>query len=135
MVDRLEVIKIDIDIPIPKEIRKVDHISNTRKAEMARMIADGQARVQEIVDTKTRNDQEWQSKFDMIFEIMHDKCIDQDDVVEKPELISIAGEGIDEAVFMQKLNKYIRARDGGIFVIKKTKRGGRSCYKLVKMKT
>ncbi|MBD3407188.1 MAG: hypothetical protein GF411_13800 [Candidatus Lokiarchaeota archaeon] len=131
MPGKTEVIKIDVGIDIPSEIKKIDHISNTQKVCMAERIADGKVTLHKT-DLKAMKENELMNKFGLLLEILIDKCINQDSYLTKEELMESSGD-ITPSTFMQKLNKFIRAQDGGIYNLKKVKRRGITCYKLVKM--
>jgi hypothetical protein len=128
MVDKTEIVKINVDVSIPSEIRKVDHISNTQKAEMARRIASGEIQIQKV-DKKSLLDENLQSRFQIIFDILSDRMPDK--YMTKEEIVPYF-ENDNESSFMSRFIKYIRSIDGGIYQVKKVKRQGKVCYMLKK---
>jgi len=130
MPDQTEIIKINVNTDIPSEIRSVDHISNTQKAAMARRITEGKVQLHKT-DLKVKADNELESKFGLIFEVLVDRCIAHGGIMYKTELLEQAG-NMAPSAFMLKLNKFVKRQDGGIYILKKMKRNNKVCYQLLR---
>ena len=128
---KTEIIEIKIDMDIPAEIKKVSTISNTDKAAMARRVTEGGARIQKITKEASKK-KEMDEKCVMMFEILMAKCINSNGHLTQTELLELAGlDKHTSSSFMAKLNRFVRSQKDGEYNIKKIKRQGETCYKLI----
>jgi hypothetical protein len=118
--------EIQINFPsrVPDALKDVAGLSDAMKSHIAKRVADG------LINLQVSNKEsipDIDSKCDMIIDVLEDRS-QFDKVVTKDEIEEII-DSDDKyfASFIQKLMK--TARDRGI-EIKKTKKGGKTCYKI-----
>lgn len=123
--DKTDVIKIEIPNDVIGKLRIADEVPESVKLQISRQMREGKLKIQQKKDEK-RVIKDADNKCAMLFDVMKDRGdtpTSIDDILEVAEV-----ESKRLGSFMAKLNKYARERGG---LIKKLKRGGKTCYKMI----
>lgn len=132
MEDKMDIIEIIIPSEIPDSIRKIDGISNTRKAEIHRKIKEGNAELQtRIMQNKIKKNpelEELNKKLSMIFEILEDRTAHELPFTLEEIIDTVHIESKDVSSFMLRLNSLAKNKGKRV---KKSKSRGKTSYKLI----